>query len=247
MLRDPNERMLSKFFHFAVSRESYAPTVNDFDKYYHTYDNWIYDQAYYLKTLGLTENVHPRDPEYYVNNTVETLEGFDFIGVTERLDESLVVLQLLLQLETGDLLYIHNSKSSGSFEFIPATQSCHYIVPKFTTPEWRAYLAASDEWRKYTEADRLLYEAANKSLDLTIDALGRDVVDKHLRKLHFALALARERCLNSTASVEACNEDGVLDKSECLFQDAGCGYKCLDQVAKELSRMEHSPKLSRLM
>lgn len=234
MLRDPNERMVSKFFHIAVSRENYSPTLDDFVKYYHTYKTWIMDQAYYLKTLGL-KKVHPRDPEYYVNETMETLQGFDFIGITERLDESLVVLQLLLGLETGDLLYI-DSKMSGSFEFIPKTHQCHYITPKFTTSEWRKYLS-SDEWEKYTKADTLFYQAANKSLDLTIDALGRNVVDRNIQKLQFAQALAQERCGDVGA---ACNEDGELQQphANCLYQDAGCGYQCLDQVAQELSQLK---------
>jgi hypothetical protein len=35
----------------------------------------------------------------------EILQGYDFLGVSERMDESLAVLQLLLGLETQDSLF----------------------------------------------------------------------------------------------------------------------------------------------
>ena len=43
------------------------------------------------------------------------LDNYDFIGVTDRFDESLVVLQLLLGLETSDILYL-SSKKSGNYD-----------------------------------------------------------------------------------------------------------------------------------
>jgi len=114
MVREPNARMLSKFFHFAVSRKHIMPTAQELAAYYASYDVWIYDQAYYLKSLSIQE-VFPRNPETYVNATQSILDDYDFIGITERLDESLVVLQLLLGLETQDILYL-SSKYSESFE-----------------------------------------------------------------------------------------------------------------------------------
>ena len=34
------------------------------------------------------------------------IDDYDFVAVTERLDESLVVLQMLLDLPLGDILYL---------------------------------------------------------------------------------------------------------------------------------------------
>jgi hypothetical protein len=234
ILREPNARMLSKFFHFAVSRTNVVPTATELSAYYHTYDIWIYDQAYYLKSLAVQE-VKPRNPETYVNATQTVLDDYDFIGITERLDESLVVLQLLLGLETQDILYL-SSKSSESFEYLPSAQGCLYLTPKFETPAMREFFQ-SPLWTKYTQADQLLYRAANKSLDLTIEALGRDLVDKQLRKFKWAQELAYKTCIDRV--VFPCTADGKeqLDTSDCLYQDAGCGYACLDKVGEALSSM----------
>ena len=80
--------------------------------------------------------------------------------------------------------------------------------------------------------DTPLYQAANRSLDLTIDLLGRDVFAENMAKFWHANKLARERCLYkevfpSTSSGEQ------NPNSKCLWSDSGCGYKCLDKISDE--------------
>lgn len=234
VLREPNDRMLSKFFHFAVTRHNVKPTAQQFINYYNSYDTWIYDQAYYLKSLTVQE-AKPRNSETYKNATQNVLDDYDFIGITERLDESLVVLQLLLGLQTQDILYI-SSKSSESFEFHPAGQDCLYLAPKFDTPDIRSILQ-SPEWINYTLADQMLYQAANKSLDCTIDYLGQNVVKQQLRKFKWAQALVQKSCIDKV--VFPCTSDGKdqATVSDCLYQDAGCGFMCLDEVGEKLSSL----------
>ena len=233
-LREPNDRMLSKFFHFAVARHNIKPTAKQFVNYYNSYDTWIYDQAYYLKSLSVQE-AKPRNSETYRNATQNVLDDYDFIGITERFDESLVVLQLLLGLQTQDILYI-SSKSSESFEFLPAAQDCLYLAPKFETPDIRS-IFQSPEWINYTMADQMLYQAANKSLDRTIDHLGQHVVHQQLRKFKWAQELVHKSCIDKVAF--PCTSDGKdqATTSDCLFQDAGCGYMCLDEIGEKLNTL----------
>lgn len=49
----------------------------------------------------------------------DTLGKYDFVGVVERFDESLVALQLLMGLETSDILYFSSRLHTGySGQFI---------------------------------------------------------------------------------------------------------------------------------
>ena len=57
------------------------------------------------------------------------LSEFDFIGILERLDESLVLLQLLLGLQVRDVLYL-NAKQSGGYD---PQHNCS-VIPKTIMP-----------------------------------------------------------------------------------------------------------------
>ena len=235
VLREPTARLLSKFFHFAVSRQDVTPNAAQMEAFFRGYRVWIVDHAYYLKTMTLRD-INPREIALYPNFTHTLLHDYDFIGITERMDESLVVLQLLLGLETGDILYM-SSKSQGSFEYMPKHQSCIHLMRKFMTPDMERLVLRSEFWQNYTEADRMIYRAANRSLDLTMDVLGRNVVARELAKLRFAQKLAYQQCREAT--VFPCDEDGIdhHNTTTCLFQDSACGYQCLDQLATQLPTM----------
>jgi hypothetical protein len=111
IIRDPTKRAVSQFFHFQVSRSKVEPTDKNFIK-------WIGEeqsiQNYYLRSLSMKSQdiLSPNyDPIAAAN---QILKDYDFIGVTERMDESAVAVQLLLGLTTGDVLFL-NSTSSGGF------------------------------------------------------------------------------------------------------------------------------------
>jgi hypothetical protein len=54
----------------------------------------------------------------------DVIMDFDFIGVTERMDESLVALQLLLGLRMGDMLS-SSSKVAGTFPMAHRNMPVH--------------------------------------------------------------------------------------------------------------------------
>jgi hypothetical protein len=158
---------------------------------------------------------------------------FDFIGITERMDESLVVLSMLLPgVELTDLLYI-NAKGSGGFDDGQHKWKCHYIVPSYLSPGMKEFFQSST-WKDRVVGDDLLYKAAWKSMDMTIDRLGRSEFKEQLEQFRSMRALAEETC--ASRALFPCNADGTRAnrKTGCLWNDSGCGNACLDKLAQML-------------
>lgn len=80
ILRHPTQRAVSQFFHFAVSRKGQAPTDENFlrtmqkDK-----------KNYYIQSLSLKRFFKNKDDGFLAANQI--IQDYDFIGVTERIDE----------------------------------------------------------------------------------------------------------------------------------------------------------------
>ena len=222
IIREPTSRAVSQFFHFHVSREKVEPTDANFK---HHLLKYPYLHHYYLRDLS----VKHFDP--YVNDTVSSINDilteYDFIGITERLDESLVALQMILGLETNDLLYLRAKGNGGYDDAATQNRTCQYIVPSFVSPEMKKFFQ-SKQWNDRTYGDQLLYNAADKSLDLTIDKLGRREFNKKLSTFRKTLALAEATCTNVQFP---CSESGELNnRTDCLWLDSGCGVHCLDTI-----------------
>jgi hypothetical protein len=171
------------------------------------------------------------------SEVVQTIiDEFDFIGITERMDESLVVLKMLLDLELGDILYM-SAKTQGSFTSAggPSGPRCIYIVPSFLTPGMKKFFE-SDYWKRYIAADVALYKAAQASLDKTIEKLGRQEFEDNLSEFRIAKEKAQIRCEDRT--IYRCNPAGeyIGMNSTCLMWDVGCGYECLDEFGLELRK-----------
>lgn len=225
MLRDPTKRSISAYFHFRVSEQKEVPIDDNFQNYL------LFNQQfsnYFIKDLAMREinfTSSDTDPEDLVQ---EIIDSFDFIAITERLDESLVVIKMLLNLEVADILYM-SAKQGGSFTTGPQTTPCIYLIPSFLSKGMKAFFV-SESWKEYIKLDTLLYRAANKSLDNTIDSLGRPEFENHLSQFREVLARAHVRCENET--IYRCDQAGNYRGSKnatCLLWDIGCGYECLDR------------------
>lgn len=228
IIREPSERIISAFFHFQVSRKGVQPTVDNFKEYLVRKRN----RDYYLTSL------HPflrydRDKHNPFQSANEILRSFDFIGITERLDESAVALMMLLDLRMADILYIP-AKSNGGYD-AGGAQKCTYIKPKSVTPAMRD-LVESELWQEQVKNDRLLYESANRSLDLTIDSLGRERFLNELNRYNEARKYIQHKCFPQVVYPCGYNGTFILDEeTDCLWKDSGCGTTCLDEVATELN------------
>jgi hypothetical protein len=229
IVRDPIKRAVSQFFHFQVSRNKVEPTDQNFQDWIQK-DQWMH--RYYLRTLS----VEPQafwEPSYDpVAAANQILQEYDFIGVTERMDESAVALQLLLGLKTGDVLYV-NAKNSGGFDDGASDRGCVYIVPSFISLGMKEFFQ-SNIWKLLTATDTFLHQAANRSLDLTIQRLGKERFEAALKRFRFAQSRIKTECLPTVAF--PCTASGEkIEQPNCFWGDSGCGTACMDSVADELS------------
>jgi hypothetical protein len=158
------------------------------------------------------------------------LEGYDFILVVDRLDESLVAMSLLLDIDVGDIL-VTSSKVGGSFFYDPPRNRCVSLTKSFTSPAVQAYLD-SDDWKAQNYGDYLLHAAANRSLDLTIERLGAERFKAALHRYRQLQQLEKQVCADHVQF--PCSKEGKpqtkLARRECYQRDFGCGYNCIDDM-----------------
>jgi hypothetical protein len=230
-VRDPAKRSVSRFFHFKVSRRSVNATTQNMVRHLR---QEIGFQVDYLRTKK------PKKDKSKNNKTTlqfvqiikeEIIDAFDFIALVERMDESLVVMKLLFDLDDKDMIVL-SAKSSGGYDDGMFQEKCFLIQKSVTTPEVDEFLATDF---KVDNADYLLYAAANRSLDLTIDALGRKRVEEHVRQHRMLQKLAEEQCL--AHAVFPCSANGTrqleMSALDCYDGDSGCGFRCVDRVIQE--------------
>jgi hypothetical protein len=229
VLREPTKRAISEFYHFEVSRNKVSSSDESFIKYLTKGEHSRIQRNLYLRVLSIdySYSVFDEDAPSIIN---AILSDYDFIGITERMDESVVALAMLLNLPLGDVLYL-DAKGHGGYDDGVYNNTCVYIKPSILSPRMRNFFG-NEYWTDMIKWDRLLYDASNRSLDLTIDGLGRDAFNKNLIKFRNANQVARDRCL--PLNVFPCTSTGEHNKNaSCLWSDSGCGYKCLDEVALE--------------
>ena len=230
VIRDPTARAVSHFFYVGVRHGYYKPNAEDLK------DDLFNDEPpnrphnYYVRILSLEYFEDNSDPIEFSN---QILQDYDFIGVAERLDESLVALKMLLNIPMADILHL-DSKVSGGYKLQRDPLGCDWLQQTFVTPEMQEVLD-SPEWHESIKYDVLLYEAVNRSLDLTIDRLGRKDFERNLLLYKRAIKEVKNRCLSQVTM--PCNANGTftpLELTDCIFEDMGCGDMCLDEVATDL-------------
>jgi len=202
------------------------------------------------------------------------LEGYDFLIVVERLDESLAVLSHLTKLPLEDFVTL-SSKQSGQWYLTgntPQSRRCISLAKPVLTRAVRDYFTSDDDatdagadesggdastpsssWLDRQYGDYLLWAAANKSLDLTIQSIGPDVVQSNvdrLRRMHDTIQRECPVVSDSVAPASPnvfdyehqvllpCSTDGKpqfeISRPNCYERDFGCGYPCVDRVFADL-------------
>jgi len=230
-IREPSSQIQS-FFFWQWRLKDISPTFDLFKKFveytFRGFDSfpqigYVSHKKLYLKDMA-------RNNATLVQ---EILDQYDFIGINERFDESLVVLRLLLGLNAGDILYV-SSKRNGGYDG-GAMGGCKKIPKRVKWPEMEDYVSSYYWKRRYTFSNAL-YAAANRSLDLTIEKIGRAKFDKALSEHKRLMALVDEKC--ASTAVFPCSSDGEpqLEASikNCYKFDYGCGYPCIDTIMKNL-------------
>jgi hypothetical protein len=136
-----------------------------------------------------------QNPLQVIANVWNTIENYDFILVTERMDESLVAMALsigLLWRRSGDCLKVAGSRYHFA-KYAHNLVKCLPTVKSFVSSSVQEFLD-SNEWRAMNYGDFLLHQAANLSLDRTIERLGRDRFDRALTTYRRLRALETEQC-----------------------------------------------------
>lgn len=235
VLTDPTHRAVSLFFGKVEPSDANFAELLSHPSQRHYYLRMLSLQKVpeegYTNAINATEFVYRR----FAQNI---LDSYDFVGVTERMDESLVALSMLLHVPLSDVLYL---QARGHGEWDDGTdwnsRTCNTIGPSLVSEEMRTSLA-SPRWRRDSRWDQALHVAANISLDYTIDrTLGRNAFEAQLALYQSVLKFAQDRCATNdtfpcTPGVQ--DSDVLPNQTDCLWNDSGCGTSCLDAVANDL-------------
>jgi len=200
MVRDPVERCMSSFYHLFENKHSYlGSTFDDTEKIA-------------LLTGNCTTVVDPNGQytsryqelcrqlacpgfqmEYLVPHAGSDLdavfESFDFIAVTERYDESLLLLSKQLDLPVSDLLYV-KTRVSGASSYCQGNSAAS--IEKIPMEEESAGVQAAAQ-QLALDRDVRLVERANAELDRRVAEYGPSY-QSDLAMFREWLAVADEEC-----------------------------------------------------
>jgi len=259
-VRDPGARAVSSIFFHTISRQAADPTDevllrelrhNTDDHYGTRSDGQGGFQLRYTSFQAISPGSfwsarYPTsvvDPERLSETVRQAVQSYDFVIVPERMEESLVAMAIVMGIDVGDVLVTSSKVAGGSRYHLvkPANEriTCLPIARSFTSSGVASYLA-SDEWRAANYGDYLLYEAANQSLDRTINRIGHQRFNAALAEYRRLKAMEEQKCALDV--VFPCSNDGKpqpkLARESCYLRnyDFGCGYKCIDQMLLDDAR-----------
>lgn len=228
IVRHPASRVVSDYFFYQASRRDKTATESAILQ--HVQDPRF--KTHYVDILKLKKfDTRQEEIEHLIQN-------YDFIAISERMEESLVVLSMILKVPLADVVVL-NSKQSGGYDDGRSRRGCVKLKLKWTTPQIDDYLAGDFLQDNY---DFILYQAANVSLDNTIDALGRDLVVAGVQSYRELAAKNEQECRrHAIFPCPLMNPNHTsLSQQDCYFSDAGCGHKCSDYALQAESDDEWS-------
>jgi hypothetical protein len=249
VVRHPARRALSSYYFYQVGLNRITPTVESMLQYL---EATKHNQVIHLHKSstsvrikgGIFESLGGLDRTQLQSTGDEAaahlvksriMKEYDFVAVVERWEESLIVLKLLLDLEHDDMI-VFPAKSSGGWNWNwqvsgKGKETC-FFIPKvdytLLPPAVDAYLQTN---YSVDNVDYLLHAAANRSLDLTIDFLGRELVQEQVQRHVQLTKLVQKHCQSKV--IFPCSEEGVWQpqaETACYWRDMGCGFKCVDEV-----------------
>ncbi|CAJ1954858.1 unnamed protein product [Cylindrotheca closterium] len=251
-IRDPAAQAISHIYFRHISRRNQTPSDENMMKFLM---NSNHQNGVISKGVGgfqIEYLAFERLPQFYAWNRraptrviqpihvhqviQEILANYDYFISVERFDESLVALQLLLGLETSEILYISSKKAGGSYSYSKG-KGCFFLQKPKASDAVAAYLA-SDEWYAKQYGDYVLMEVVKQSLDLTIEYLGESRFDRALKEFRAMKRDGEGECADKATF--PCSDDGEeqLEAAEksCYSTDWGCGYACLDSLSSDDTR-----------
>jgi len=179
-----------------------------------------------------------QNPQAVIQNVNHTMQNYDFILVTERMDESLVAMSIVMGIEVGDVLVTASKVAGSAYHYSMHKKRCTPIVRSTQSPAVKAFLE-SDHYRALNYGDLLMHAASNISLDLTIQRIGPERFDRAMAEFKRLRAMEQETC--APYIVMACSAEGVpqvkASAESCYIygRDLGCGYKCVDRIVDSMA------------
>lgn len=184
----------------------------------------------------------PIQNEQSSSSTDRIINGYDFLAVNERMEESLVVLAMLAQIPLTDVV-VFSSKLAGGYHLSGIGLGCLKLKKKWTTPKIEEYILG--DYRSANKDDYLLYNAAQRSLDKTIDALGRQRVEENIELLRSLQQQNEDSCASKVTMPCPEPEDDQKKRihkrrteESCYFSDVGCGHACTDLILTDHAEKE---------
>ena len=228
VLRDPTRRLVSMFYHFLVSRGHCNATAANFRRYI-IEQKYAMNDSYYLKTVSM----HPTtNPDNQMASMESILYDYDFVAVTERMDESMVVLSILWGIPLADVLYL-SAKKRGSYD--GGGGGCHWIPKREIAPDLQEILD-SEAFQSIIRWDRVAHQLANRSLDKTIDeTIGRDRFNQEYAKYRNAMQLVHEKC--AAEVVTPCTGGGLFANSSSSSSQQQFSHLLLRPGKKKMQRI----------
>ena len=217
MIRHPVSRVMSDIFFFRVSRKKRNATEDLILKS-------IQEPHFKAFTVDYMKLKKFKTKEEEIEHAIQ---NYDFIAVSERMAESLVVMSIILKIPLADLVVL--SSKAGDYDDGTTRHGCMKLTRAWTTPKIDAYLQGDFLQGNY---DMILYQAVNASLDLTIDALGRDRVVAGVAEYNKLAAKNKRDC--EQHAIFPCPHTGPnhqnMSQQDCYFKDSGCGHSCTDKA-----------------
>ena len=244
-VRDPSKRALSAFAFYRAGKNKEDASNENLIEFLEGAKNNQIAQLRINRVMSAPGgqptdvNAIPQSTSDVVTILKEEISGiYDFIAVTERMEESLVVLKMLWNLRHSDII-VSSIKQAGDWSYDwDHPETCFYVPEIGVSPVVQKYL---DTDFRHDNYDYHLHEFANRSLDATIDALGRERVEQevieHVRLKKQALRHCRHEIRRPCSSRGEWQPEFVQN---CFQDDIGCGYRCinnfLDQYEQGMKR-----------
>ena len=145
--------------------------------------------------------------------------NYNFLGIVERMEESLAVMVLLWGLNPSDVIVLSKEKQCGEVS---------RISPAFEMSGIEHYF---QKQHSIENVDYLVYHAANHSLTKTIESLGKENVDSMIEEIRALQQLAESSCSQKTNFGCSNFADGLGQgmESGCYYTNAGCAHRCVSE------------------
>ena len=193
-VRKPINRCVSWFFHRRMTRDRGTFSSQKLAAFVKTWCTSI--------TKEIASN--PRDSATTIYNS------YDFIGLTERFSESMLVLAYRLDLNLGDILYVR-AKDSHELEYDKAGRQWVPNAGFEALPYESQKLLL--KMNQSSRIDNNIWSHVNQQLSNVI--AGLPCFHDNLREYKHLLGLVSEKCPH---------------QDDCYWADNGCGASCMDEI-----------------